>query len=52
VAAALIESDSGIRHVGLQTQSLAWSDLDVFTAHSEFDGNMLLVKHWIMHWKV
>jgi L-alanine-DL-glutamate epimerase-like enolase superfamily enzyme len=44
VTAALIESDSGIRHVGLQTQSLAWSDLNVFLANSEFDGNILLVK--------
>lgn len=44
VAAALIESKSGLRHVGLQTQCLAWSDLDVFLAHSEVDGNMLLIK--------
>jgi len=44
VAASLIESNSGIRHVGLQTQCLAWSDLDVFLAHSEVDGNMLLIK--------
>lgn len=44
VAAALIESTNGLRHVGLQTQSLAWSDLDVFTAHSEYDGNMLHVR--------
>ena len=35
VAAALLESTSGIRHVGLQTQCPAWSDLDVFLAHSE-----------------
>lgn len=44
VTAALIESASGVRHVGLQTQCLAWSDLDVFLAHSEVDGNMLLIK--------
>ena len=44
VAAARIETDSGLRHVGLQTQCLAWSDLDVFLAHSEVDGNMLLIK--------
>lgn len=44
VAAAQIESHSGIKHVGLQTQCLAWSDLDVFLAHSEYDGNMLLIK--------
>ena len=44
VTAALLESESGIRHVGLQTQCLAWSDLDVFLAHSELDGNLLLIK--------
>ena len=44
VAAASIESNSGVRHVGLQTQCLAWSDLDVFLANSEVDGNMLLIK--------
>jgi L-alanine-DL-glutamate epimerase-like enolase superfamily enzyme len=44
LAAALIESKTGVRHVGLQTQSLAWSDLDVFLAHSETDGNMLMIK--------
>lgn len=44
VAAALIESTSGIRHVGLQTQCLAWSDLDVFLAHTDFEGNMLLIR--------
>ena len=44
VTAALIESATGIRQVGLQTQCLAWSDLDVFLAHSEVNGNMLLIK--------
>jgi L-alanine-DL-glutamate epimerase-like enolase superfamily enzyme len=44
VTAALIESKTGIRHVGLQTQCLAWSDIDVFLKHSEVDGNMLLIK--------
>jgi len=44
VAAALVESASGVKHVGLQTQCLAWSDLDVFLAHSEYDGNMLLIQ--------
>jgi L-alanine-DL-glutamate epimerase-like enolase superfamily enzyme len=44
VTAAMIESNSGVRHAGLQTQCLAWSDLDVFLAHSEVDGNMLLIK--------
>jgi hypothetical protein len=42
VSAALMESDSGIKHVGLMTQCLAWSDLSVFLAHSEAAGNMLL----------
>ena len=44
VASALIESTSGLQQVGLQTQCLAWSDLEVFLANSEFDGNMLLIK--------
>jgi hypothetical protein len=44
IAAALIESTTGVRHVGLQTQSLAWSDLDIFLAHNERDGNLLLIK--------
>jgi hypothetical protein len=42
VSAAQMESNSGNRHVGLMTQCLAWSDLDVFLAHSEAAGNMLL----------
>lgn len=42
VSAALMESDSGIKHVGLMTQCLAWSDLNVFLAHSEAAGNMML----------
>ena len=42
VSAALINDETGIRHVGLQTQCLAWSDLDVFLAHSEAAGNLLL----------
>ena len=42
VSAGLLESDSGKKHVGLMTQCLAWSDLNVFLAHSEAAGNMLL----------
>lgn len=42
VSAGLIESGSGNKHVGLMTQCLAWSDLNVFLAHSEAAGNMLL----------
>jgi L-alanine-DL-glutamate epimerase-like enolase superfamily enzyme len=43
ISAALVETASGIRHAGLQTQSLPWSDMAVFLAHSEDDGNMLIV---------
>jgi L-alanine-DL-glutamate epimerase-like enolase superfamily enzyme len=42
--AAMLESSSGTRHVGLQTQVLAWSDINVFTSVSEHDGNLLMVK--------
>ena len=42
VSAGLIESDSGNKHVGLMTQCVAWSDLNIFLAHSEAAGNMLL----------
>jgi len=42
VSAGLIESEEGNKHVGLMTQCLAWSDLNVFLAHSEAAGNMLL----------
>lgn len=44
VAAAMIESNTGAQQVGLQTQCLAWSDLNVFKVHSEVDGNMLQIK--------
>ena len=42
VSAALLESTTGIRHTGLMTQCVAWSDIDVFLAHTEAGGNMLL----------
>ena len=42
VSAGLLESDKGNKHVGLMTQCVAWSDLNVFLAHSEAAGNMLL----------
>jgi L-alanine-DL-glutamate epimerase-like enolase superfamily enzyme len=42
--AAMLESSSGLSHVGLQTQVLAWSDLNVFTSVSEQEGNLLMVK--------
>lgn len=40
--AALMESDSGIRKVGLCTQGVLWSDSTVFAAHSERAGNALM----------
>lgn len=40
--AALMESDSGTRTIGLGTQSVLWSDADVFAAHSESGGNSLM----------
>jgi L-alanine-DL-glutamate epimerase-like enolase superfamily enzyme len=40
--AALLESDSGIRKVGLGTQGVLWSDAVVFAAHSESAGNALM----------
>ncbi len=42
VSAAMIESDSGIRHVGIMTQCVAWCDISVFLEHSEAGGNLLL----------
>ena len=42
VSAGLLESNTGKKHVGLMTQCVAWSDLNVFLAHSEAAGNMLL----------
>ena len=40
--AALLESESGIRKVGLCTQGVLWSDPNVFAAHSERAGNALM----------
>ncbi|GAA4470592.1 hypothetical protein GCM10023189_59490 [Nibrella saemangeumensis] len=40
--AALLESESGIRKVGLCTQGVLWSDSTVFAAHSERAGNALM----------
>ncbi len=40
--AAWMESESGIRAIGLGTQSVLWSDADVFAAHSESGGNALM----------
>jgi L-alanine-DL-glutamate epimerase-like enolase superfamily enzyme len=41
-AVALMESDSGHRGIGLGTQSVLWSDADVFANHSESGGNALM----------
>jgi L-alanine-DL-glutamate epimerase-like enolase superfamily enzyme len=41
-AIALLESDSGIRKIGLGTQGVLWSDSSVFAAHSESAGNALM----------
>jgi L-alanine-DL-glutamate epimerase-like enolase superfamily enzyme len=37
-----MKSESGIQKVGLGTQCVPWSDLSVFTAHSESGGNVLM----------
>jgi hypothetical protein len=40
--ASMLESESGIRKVGLCSQSVLWSDASVFAAHSESGGNALM----------
>ena len=40
--AALLEADSGIKKVGLCSQSVLWSDASVFALHSESGGNALM----------
>ena len=40
--AAMLESESGIRKVGLCTQGVLWSDAKVFATHSERVGNALM----------
>ena len=37
-----LESDSGMHGIGLSTQSILWSDAEVFTSHSESGGNALM----------
>ena len=37
-----LESTNGIRAVGLNSQSILWSDADVFAAHTESAGNSLM----------
>ena len=40
--ASMIETSSGIKKVGLCTQSVLWSDASVFAGHSEAGGNALM----------
>ncbi len=41
-SAALLQSQCGIRRIGLCTQNVLWSDARVFAAHSESGGNALM----------
>jgi len=41
-SAAYLESDSGNHSIGLCSQSVLWSDANVFSAHSEAGGNSLM----------
>jgi L-alanine-DL-glutamate epimerase-like enolase superfamily enzyme len=41
-SAAYMESDSGNHSVGLCTQSVLWSDAQVFASHSESGGNAMM----------
>jgi L-alanine-DL-glutamate epimerase-like enolase superfamily enzyme len=41
-SAAMLKSSSGIRKIGICTQSVLWSDASVFSAHSESGGNSLM----------
>ena len=40
--AALMESESGAREIGICTQNVLWSDASVFATHSESGGNALM----------
>ncbi|GAB3989053.1 hypothetical protein GCM10028807_13100 [Spirosoma daeguense] len=40
--ASMLESESGIRRIGLCTQGVLWSDAKVFSTHSERVGNALM----------
>src|SRR5260221_13059197 len=53
-SAALLESATGRRGIGLCTQGVLWSDAQVFAGHSESGGNALMyaVTEWaIQHLK-
>jgi L-alanine-DL-glutamate epimerase-like enolase superfamily enzyme len=41
-SASLIESSSGIHTIGLCSQSVLWSDANVFASHSESGGNAIM----------
>jgi hypothetical protein len=40
--AAFVKSESGIHKIGTCSQSILWSDAQVFSAHSESGGNALM----------
>jgi len=40
--AAMVKSESGIRKIGICSQSVLWSDAQVFSSHSESGGNALM----------
>jgi L-alanine-DL-glutamate epimerase-like enolase superfamily enzyme len=40
--AAMLKSGSGLRKTGICTQSILWSDAQVFASHSESGGNALM----------
>lgn len=40
--AAMVKSESGIRKIGTCSQSVLWSDAQVFSSHSESGGNALM----------
>lgn len=40
--AALVKSESGIHKIGTCSQSILWSDAQVFSSHSESGGNALM----------
>ena len=41
-SAALVKSESGIHKIGTCSQSILWSDAQVFSSHSESEGNALM----------
>lgn len=41
-AIAMLESESGVKKVGIGTQGVLWSDSKVFAGHSESAGNALM----------